>query len=81
MSKVGQKLQRLRQLKGISQKEIANKANLSSAQFISNIERGVSTISPMVLKRTCKFLGADLGRMIKLMELDYGDKVRKRAGL
>ncbi len=46
-----------RELKGLTQFDLAKKLGYSSSQFISNVERGICTFPPGKFLKLSKFLG------------------------
>ena len=59
MNEVGQRLRELRKQKGLSIKALAEQTELSSS-FISQVERGVSSVSFASLHSFCRALGVSL---------------------
>ena len=60
---IGSRLKQARKKAGITQQELAEKANLSVA-FISRIERGSSQINLKRLSEFCKILGVSEGSIL-----------------
>jgi len=63
-ARVGLNVQRLRRDKGLSQEELAARAEMHQT-YLSGVERGVRNASIMVLARIAKALGADIEDLVK----------------
>ena len=57
--KIGQRIQRLRKEKGLSQEQLAELIGISLS-FLGHIERGTRKTSVETLARICDALGADM---------------------
>lgn len=66
MKSLGEILKEARELKGMTQYEVAKKLRYGSAQFVSNWERDISEPPLKDLKRLCRWYEIDL-HMVKLM--------------
>ncbi len=62
--RVGLNVQRLRRDKGLSQEELAGRADVHQT-YLSGVERGVRNASIMVLARIAKALGVDVEELVK----------------
>lgn len=58
-------LKKLRQKKGITQKEIAERFKWTSPQFVSNVERGLAMPANNILKPFGEMYGLSLDQIIK----------------
>ncbi|MBI1291989.1 helix-turn-helix domain-containing protein [bacterium] len=63
-ARVGLNVQRLRRDKGLSQEELAARAEVHQT-YLSGVERGVRNPSLLVLARIAKALGADVEDLAK----------------
>jgi transcriptional regulator with XRE-family HTH domain len=61
--RVGLNLQRLRRQKGLSQEELAHRANIHQA-YLSGVERGKRNPTATVLQRIAEALGADIEDLV-----------------
>ena len=61
--RVGLNLQRLRRQKGLSQEELAHRANIHQA-YLSGVERGKRNPTVTVLQRIAEALGADIEDLV-----------------
>lgn len=71
MSYVGKVIAKYRKKKGISQKFLSDKLGFSSAQFISNIERGVAPCPPKHFGNISRVIGLPTR---ELVEADAKDR-------
>lgn len=55
-SEIGSRIQKIRQKRNMTQEYLAEKTNISNAQQISNIERGIAGISLSRFKDICNVL-------------------------
>lgn len=62
--RVGLNVQRLRRDKGLSQEELAERADMHQT-YLSGIERGVRNASILVLARIAKALSVDVEELLK----------------
>jgi transcriptional regulator with XRE-family HTH domain len=62
--RVGLNVQRLRRDKGLSQEELASRAEVHQT-YLSGVERGVRNASILVLARIAKALGVDIEELVK----------------
>lgn len=62
--RVGLNVQRLRRDKGLSQEELASRAEVHQT-YLSGVERGVRNASILVLGRIAKALGVDIEELFK----------------
>lgn len=63
---MGKYLRKLRKEKGLTQRSVSDALGYSSAQFISNFERGTASPPLKKLKVLMELYGADRGRLIEL---------------
>lgn len=62
--RVGLNVQRLRRDKGLSQEELAERAEMHQT-YLSGVERGVRNASVVVLARVAKGLGVDVEELFR----------------
>lgn len=62
--RVGLNVQRLRRDKGLSQEELAERADMHQT-YLSGVERGVRNASILVLARIAKALGVDVEELVR----------------
>ena len=62
---------------GLSQKDVAKKFGWGSAQYVSNIERGVCATPSGHLKQLIKLYGMDKKNFIGLMQGLYAETIKK----
>ena len=79
MTRMGMLLKISREEMGMSQIELGQLLELKSSQYISNIERGLSPISPTHFKVLGKCLGLSIEELITVHLDDLHDRVRKQA--
>ena len=65
----------------ISQTTLANNIGLASPQYISNIERGLNSMSPLCMKQTAVFLKIALRKLRDAHITDYTKKYDEKLGL
>jgi transcriptional regulator with XRE-family HTH domain len=63
----GQNLKALRQAAGISQEELAHRANIHRT-YVSQIERGIKAPTVVVVGRLAKGLGCPPSKILRAME-------------
>lgn len=68
---LGKELRELREDAGITQLQMAQRLGYTSPQFISNIERGVSSLPDDQIKRIARLLRADPVELAELKVADY----------
>ncbi len=61
LKKVGELLKGFRNKCGVTQQQVADKMKLSTPQYVSNIERGISPPSIEFLRQTSKLYGIPHG--------------------
>ncbi len=61
-TRVGRNLQKLRRDSGLTQEELAHKAEVHQT-YLSGVERGKRNASILVLERIVRALGADIARL------------------
>jgi transcriptional regulator with XRE-family HTH domain len=62
--RVGLNLQKLRRERGLSQEELADRANIHQT-YLSGVERGKRNPTITVLQRIAEALGADIEDLVK----------------
>lgn len=62
--RVGRNLQQLRRDSGLTQEELAHKAEVHQT-YLSGVERGKRNASILVLERIVQALGADIARLFE----------------
>jgi len=65
-SRLGTYLGKLRRAEGLTQREVAAALGYSSAQFVSNFERGIAAPPVRRLQIYVSSYGADIERLVKL---------------
>jgi transcriptional regulator with XRE-family HTH domain len=80
MTKTGELIRKYREKRGLSQAYLSEKFDLTSAQFFSNIERGISSLPPEYVKRLSLILQVPLSRFTwaykRDLEVDMDEKYR-----
>lgn len=76
----GKFLQSAREDKGVTQAAVATHFGDSSAQFISNVERGLATIPKSRMKDWAKMVGVPLATLIDHRISVEKQKIRKAMG-
>lgn len=76
MKETGHIIRNARLKLGLSQKSVANELGYDSAQFVSNIERGVSDVPPVHIPKLVNLLKIDKKKVYKLLEKEYSQKIR-----
>jgi len=72
--KLGQLIYKSREKKNLTQQQLADAIN-TTAQYLSNIERGVSPMEALKMKRASEFLDVPLSKMINAATQDYRKKL------
>lgn len=62
--RIGLNLQRLRRERGLSQEELAHRANIHQT-YLSGVEQGERNPSVNVLQRVAEALGIDIGELVR----------------
>jgi transcriptional regulator with XRE-family HTH domain len=75
--KLGRLLSQGRKQKALSQKEVADAMGYSTAQFISNIERGSAVIPLHLLARLIRLYGLN-GQQVVAMMMDGHEKALRK---
>lgn len=70
-ARIGSYLKDKREKAGISQQKIAEAMNLTTAQYVSNIERGVSPPSVDFLKHAIELYGLDREELAFKLSKEY----------
>lgn len=85
---VSKTIRATREKLGLSQQLLAAKVKLSGPggmQYLSNFERGVSTISPVHLKNICKTLGLNYNEIaaeaVNDMTAAYHERIKSKFGV
>ncbi|MCX7979108.1 MAG: helix-turn-helix domain-containing protein [Bdellovibrionaceae bacterium] len=73
LKNIGEFLKKAREKSGQSQGEVAREAGLASAQFISNVERGLSLPSPQLLKVMVKLYRMNVNDLINFLANEKRD--------
>ncbi len=73
-------LRELREKAGLTQAELAHKIGYTSPQFISNIERGVSSLPPSKFKRISKLLDVRIEKLISFHVSEIEDRLNDKFG-
>jgi hypothetical protein len=68
---LGQYLREARLSAGLTQKEVSDKLQYSSAQFISNAERGILILPPKKLRRVIKMYKISVDEVIEKISQDH----------
>ncbi len=70
----------LREKAGLTQSELSQKMGYTSAQFISNIERGLANLPPSKFKTASKVLGVSVKELVTLRLKADKARLMKRYG-
>lgn len=73
----GRYLQEARRQKALTQREVSSRLNYSSAQFISNFERGLALPPVGKLKKLIGMYGLDTKAVIELLIEDHRRRLRR----
>ena len=74
---VGPYLAACRRKKGLTQEDIAEYFEFENAQFVSNVERGVSGVPLVRLYDWIDLVKADEGKTVKFMLHDYEQVIKE----
>lgn len=77
MKRIGSYLRKKRELKGLTQAQVASQLGYGSPQFISNIERGVSRVPAKSLKSFINLYELQVDEVIDLLLEERRDYLRK----
>ena len=77
MKKMGTFLRQKRELKGLTQAQVASQLGYGSPQFISNIERGVSRVPVKSLKSFIDLYGLQVEEVIELLIDEKRSQLKK----
>ena len=80
MTKFAKVLKAKREERGLTQKELATAIGLTSSQYISNCERGVCPMSPMLVKKCAQVLRVRKEVLISAALEDYAARYREVMG-
>lgn len=75
MKKFGKEFKREREKRGLTQDTVAKCLGYSTAQFVSNIERGQALLPKEGLKKVSKKLGFNYNRLAELAAKETSDRV------
>jgi transcriptional regulator with XRE-family HTH domain len=78
--KLGDFIKNSREKAGLSQVDIADALGLSSAQYISNIERGVSPLAKKLIVKLAKTLKVDPEKIVDVILSELKDKYLRELG-
>ncbi len=62
-----------REAAGLTQREASNALKLTTGQYISNVERGLCSLSPKHFNPLAKLYKAPVGELVKAAEKDFAD--------
>lgn len=74
--KLGKFLKAQRKAAGVTQRQIAEALGYSSAQFISNWERGISQPPLESLEQLAKLIKVDARKLLRMAVHNVGDRFR-----
>jgi len=74
--KLGKFLKAQRKAAGVTQRQIAEALGYSSAQFISNWERGISQPPLESLEQLAKLIKVDARKLLRMAVNNVGDRFR-----
>ncbi|MGE3975303.1 MAG: helix-turn-helix domain-containing protein [Bdellovibrionales bacterium] len=74
--KLGRYLKQSRQKAGLSQKIVSERLGLQTAQYISNIERGLCAVPIDTLKKLIQLYSEDSLQVIKMMASTYSKSLK-----
>ena len=77
MNQIGGTIRRARCRAGITQKQLTDHLGFTSAQFISNVERGKCLMSTDKIWPTAEFLGVDPEELLQAQLTDYELRIRE----
>jgi ribosome-binding protein aMBF1 (putative translation factor) len=71
MSHVGKLIRQARMKCGMSQVQLSQKLKLTTGQYISNVERGLCSLSFDIAKKVCRILSIDKADLAAAYREDY----------
>lgn len=71
MKRIGLYLRECREKIGLTQGDVAKKMGWDNAQYVSNIERGISAPPKAGIKKMCELLSADKHQVVEMMVDSY----------
>lgn len=77
MKRMGNYLRQKRELKGLTQAQVATQLGYGSPQFISNIERGVSRVPVKSLRSFIALYDLPVDEVIDLLLQEKRDQLRR----
>lgn len=77
----GKEILNMRLKAGISQGAVARELGFTTPQFISNWERGISTVPPTRIKTLAKIYKVTPKKLIDLSVKDFKQKTAKQSGV
>lgn len=81
MTKFGEVVRQYR-LKGqLTQAQVAKKMGYKTVQYVSNVERGVSSVQKKRFKKLSKVLGAPVQALVEARVADFKLSLLKEVGL
>ena len=80
LKQVGQRVRDLRTQAGLTQADLAERANLSP-EFVSRVERGLKSPSLLTLERVAGSMGVSVGELLTFAPPREGKKEAALAGL
>lgn len=81
MTACGKLIHKSRLKKNLSQADLAKELGWNTAQFVSNIERGLAEVPPKYVKKISKVLSLDPSELLKSIIVDKTRKIIHAAGL
>lgn len=79
MTKMSELLRDAREKSGFTQTELAFRIGMPSGQFISNIERSVSSLPVKHFRLASKVLGVSVKRFVRAAAMDFEIKLIREA--
>lgn len=74
---LGQYLRECRELKGLTQANVAKTLNYTNSQFISNVERGLARPPMYAAKQWCEAIGAKENLVIKKWITEVTEEIKE----
>ena len=78
---LGKYMKQCREKAGVSQRVVAIHLGFTTAQFVSNVERGISPLPIKQAERWLKFIEANKKTAWELMCIDYKRKTKRALGV
>jgi len=76
VKQLGQAIKAAREGRGVTQRSLADALGLTSAQFVSNIERGIAPLPAHYIPILCRLLGMSEKMLIDLATEAYRRRMR-----